>query len=133
VRAAAGWARLRGLSVLLPPSACAPSFAGGRRKARCIGLTTSILLPLAGEGGGEADGRGERQALRWGGGAAAVVYCDGKIVALVCDDQLFVKVTEAARAWLGDAVDLAPAYPGAKPSFRWAGSGGMTRSGWRSW
>jgi TfoX/Sxy family transcriptional regulator of competence genes len=46
------------------------------------------------------------------------VYCDGKIVGLVCDDQLFVKVTEAGRAWLGDAVDLAPAYPGAKPSFR---------------
>jgi TfoX/Sxy family transcriptional regulator of competence genes len=46
------------------------------------------------------------------------VYCDGKLVALACDEQLFVKVTEAGRAWLGDAVDLAPAYPGAKPSFR---------------
>ena len=46
------------------------------------------------------------------------VYCDGKIVGLVCDDQPFVKVTEAGRAWLGDAVDLAPAYPGAKLSFR---------------
>lgn len=45
------------------------------------------------------------------------VYCDGKLVALVCDDQLFVKVTEAGRAWLGDAEE-APAYPGAKPSFR---------------
>ena len=46
------------------------------------------------------------------------VYCDGKIVGLVCDDQLFMKVTAAGRAWLGDAVDEAPAYPGAKPSFR---------------
>ncbi len=25
------------------------------------------------------------------------VYLDGKIVALVCDDQLFVKITEAGR------------------------------------
>ena len=46
------------------------------------------------------------------------VYCDGKLVALVCDDQLFVKITAAGRAWLGDAVEEAPAYPGAKPSFR---------------
>jgi TfoX/Sxy family transcriptional regulator of competence genes len=46
------------------------------------------------------------------------VYCDGKIVALVCDDQLFAKITAAGRAFLGDAVDEAPAYPGAKSSFR---------------
>ena len=67
------------------------------------------------------------------------VYCDGKIVGLVCDDQLFVKVTEAGRAWLGDAVDLAPAYPGAKPSFRVGGErwddaewmAGLVRATWR--
>jgi len=46
------------------------------------------------------------------------VYCDGKLVALVCDDQLFVKITPVGRAWLGDAVDEAPPYRGAKPSFR---------------
>ena len=46
------------------------------------------------------------------------VYCDGKIVGLVCDDQLFMKATAAGRAFLGDAVDEAPAYPGARPSFR---------------
>jgi TfoX/Sxy family transcriptional regulator of competence genes len=46
------------------------------------------------------------------------IYCDGKLVALVCDEQLFVKVTEAGRAFLGDTAELAPAYPGAKPSFR---------------
>jgi len=42
------------------------------------------------------------------------LYCEGKLVALACDDQLFVKVTEAGRAWPGDAVELAPAYPSAK-------------------
>lgn len=46
------------------------------------------------------------------------VYCDGKLVALVCDDQLFMKINPAGRAWLGDAIDEAPPYPGAKPSFR---------------
>ena len=49
------------------------------------------------------------------------VYCDGKIVALVCDDQFFLKPTPEGRALLGDAVDEQPAYSGAKPSFRIAG------------
>lgn len=44
------------------------------------------------------------------------VYCRGKVVALVCDNQLFVKPTEAGRAFIGDVVE-APPYPGAKPSF----------------
>lgn len=42
------------------------------------------------------------------------LYCDGRLVALVCDDRLFVKPTEAGRAWLG-AVDAAQPYPQAKP------------------
>lgn len=45
------------------------------------------------------------------------VYCDGKIVALVCDDQFFVKKTEAAAALLGDNAEEAPPYIGAKPYF----------------
>ena len=44
------------------------------------------------------------------------VYCRGKVVALVCDNQLFVKPTESGRAFIGDVVE-APPYPGAKPSF----------------
>ncbi|MFA6908722.1 MAG: TfoX/Sxy family protein [Patescibacteria group bacterium] len=48
------------------------------------------------------------------------IYCDEKVVALVCDDELFVKITEAGRAML-DTIDEAQAYPGAKPSFRIAG------------
>ena len=44
------------------------------------------------------------------------LYCDGKLVALVCDDQLFVKPTSAGRAVLGSAREVAP-YPGAKPYF----------------
>lgn len=43
------------------------------------------------------------------------LWCDGKLVALICRDQLFVKVTEAGRTMLGDPVE-APPYPGAKPS-----------------
>ena len=45
------------------------------------------------------------------------VYCGGKVVALVCDNQLFVKPTAAGRAFIGAPVE-APAYPGAKNSFR---------------
>jgi len=45
-----------------------------------------------------------------------VVYCDGKVVALICDNQLFIKPTKAGKAFIGNVVE-APAYPGAKPSF----------------
>lgn len=44
------------------------------------------------------------------------LYCDEKIVALVCDDQLFVKQTPAGAAFLGDC-PLGQPYPGAKPCF----------------
>ena len=44
------------------------------------------------------------------------IYCDAKVVALVCDNQLFVKPTAAGRAELETVVE-APPYPGAKPYF----------------
>ncbi|CAG9255277.1 Regulator of competence-specific genes [Burkholderia diffusa] len=42
------------------------------------------------------------------------IYCDGKMVALVCDDRLFVKPTPDGCAFLGPC-DEAPPYPTAKP------------------
>lgn len=44
------------------------------------------------------------------------LYCNDKVVALICDNQLFVKPTEAGKLFIGKVVE-APAYPGAKPSF----------------
>jgi len=44
------------------------------------------------------------------------VYCDDKVVALVCNNRLFVKQTPGGRAFIGEAVE-APPYPGAKPYF----------------
>lgn len=44
------------------------------------------------------------------------VYCDEKVVALICDDQLFIKRTEAGRAFLGEPLEVPP-YSGAKPYF----------------
>jgi TfoX/Sxy family transcriptional regulator of competence genes len=44
------------------------------------------------------------------------IYVGGKVVALVCDDRLFLKPTDAGRALLGDPIE-APPYPGAKPYF----------------
>ena len=41
------------------------------------------------------------------------IYCNDLVVALVCDNQLFVKPTEAGRAYAGDLA-TAPPYPGAK-------------------
>ena len=44
------------------------------------------------------------------------IYVGDKVVALVCDNQLFVKPTAAGRALLGKPKE-APPYPGAKPSY----------------
>ena len=44
------------------------------------------------------------------------IYCNDKVTALVCDNRLFVKPTEAGRSFIGDVVE-APPYPGAKMSF----------------
>lgn len=42
------------------------------------------------------------------------LYLAGKPVALVCDDQLFLKPTPAGRSLLSRATEGSP-YPGAKP------------------
>jgi DNA transformation protein and related proteins len=44
------------------------------------------------------------------------LYCGGKVVALVCDDQLFVKITAPGKALVGSRYAEGSAYPGAKPS-----------------
>lgn len=44
------------------------------------------------------------------------VYCEGKVVLLICDNQVYVKPTEAGRSFIGDVIEASP-YPGAKPSF----------------
>jgi DNA transformation protein and related proteins len=50
------------------------------------------------------------------------LYVGPKLVALVCDNQLFVKPTNAGRAFLGEVLVLgevteAAPYSGAKPCF----------------
>lgn len=45
------------------------------------------------------------------------IYCNEKVVALVCDDTLFVKITAAGEKLL-PSVKKAPPYPGAKPYFQ---------------
>lgn len=44
------------------------------------------------------------------------LYIDDKVVALICDDQLFLKPTAAGREYLGTVVE-APPYPSAKGYF----------------
>lgn len=46
------------------------------------------------------------------------LYCGDKVVALVCDDELFVKITEAGRVFVGERYTEGAAYPGARPSMR---------------
>jgi DNA transformation protein len=44
------------------------------------------------------------------------VYCKGKVIALVCDNQFFLKPTDGGRSLIGNVTE-APPYPGAKPYF----------------
>jgi DNA transformation protein len=44
------------------------------------------------------------------------IYCGEKLVALVCDDQLFVKITEPGKTLVGKRYVEGFPYPGAKPS-----------------
>lgn len=45
------------------------------------------------------------------------IYHNTKVVALVCDDELFIKPTDAGKNFIGN-VDEQPPYPGAKNYFR---------------
>lgn len=59
-------------------------------------------------------GAGEISSRRMFGEAA--VYFEGKVVGLVCDNQLFVKATEPGRTIIGAPIE-APPFPGASNWF----------------
>jgi DNA transformation protein len=44
------------------------------------------------------------------------LYADGKVVALICDDQLYVKIVPASQELEGVCETDVP-YPGAKPHY----------------
>lgn len=44
------------------------------------------------------------------------IYCEQRVVALVCDDKLYVKPTDGGRTYISDVVEKPP-YPGAQPYF----------------
>ncbi len=44
------------------------------------------------------------------------LYCEGKVVGLVCDDTLYIKITEPGKNFVGELYKEGAAYPGAKPS-----------------
>lgn len=64
----------------------------------------------------EQSGLGARLSSRKMFGEYAL-YVDGKVVALVCDNSLYVKPTKAAET-LQESLGMHPPYPGAKPHLR---------------
>ncbi len=44
------------------------------------------------------------------------LYCNKKVVALICDNQLFIKPTQAGKSFIGEVVEKPP-YSGAKPYY----------------
>ena len=63
---------------------------------------------------GQIGGAGEITARKMFGEYG--VYCNGKVVGVICQNQLFVKWTQAGAALL-DGCALAAPYTGAKPHF----------------
>lgn len=49
------------------------------------------------------------------------LYFDGKVVGLICDDTLFVKITKAGKEFVGEHYQEGFAYPGAKASMEISG------------
>ena len=44
------------------------------------------------------------------------LYCNDKVVGLICNDTLYIKITPQGKAHLGPNYQEGHAYPGAKPS-----------------
>ena len=44
------------------------------------------------------------------------IYCNTKKIGLICDNQLFLKETNAGKVLLNEIIEIPP-YPGAKPYF----------------
>lgn len=46
------------------------------------------------------------------------LYANGRVIALVCDNTLFMKITELGKEFVGTEYKEGIAYPGAKPSMQ---------------
>jgi DNA transformation protein len=44
------------------------------------------------------------------------LYCNEKVIGLVCDDTLFIKITPRGKDFVGDNYHEGPPYAGAKPA-----------------
>jgi DNA transformation protein len=44
------------------------------------------------------------------------LYCSGKVVGLVCDDTLYIKITQEGKEFVGEKYQEGYAYKGAKVS-----------------
>lgn len=43
------------------------------------------------------------------------LYCENKVVGLICDNTLFIKITDAGKELIGTHYQEGPPYQGAKP------------------
>jgi TfoX/Sxy family transcriptional regulator of competence genes len=73
-----------------------------------VASSRSIVDFIVDQAGGEGAVRARAMFGEFG------IYSADRMVALVCDDTLFVKPTEAGRDFAGPLEESSP-YPGAKP------------------
>jgi TfoX/Sxy family transcriptional regulator of competence genes len=83
---------------------------GAIRQHYCMASTIGTIEFIC-----DQAGFGKRLTFRKMFGEYAL-YLDGKVVALICDDQLFLKPTPEGLGYLGNVTE-APPYPGAKNFF----------------
>ena len=57
---------------------------------------------------------GEVSARKMFGGY--VLYCNAKVVGLICNDVLYIKITQPGKKFMGEHYQAGRAYPGAKIS-----------------
>jgi len=89
---------------------CAPSLIADVRRHYFMASSVGTVQFIC-----DQAGLGKRLTFRKMFGEYAL-YLDGKVVALICDDQLFLKPTPAGLGYLGNATE-APPFPGAKNFF----------------
>jgi TfoX/Sxy family transcriptional regulator of competence genes len=103
------------------PSAIAPRLTQPLRTRNCIHRTTSQKENLMASDQSyveyvcEQASLGDLLSYKKMFGEFAL-YLEGKVIALVCDNQLFLKPTEEGKQLLGVVSEQSP-YPGAKPQY----------------
>jgi TfoX/Sxy family transcriptional regulator of competence genes len=81
------------------------------RRRLAVGSTQEFVDYVVGQLAADCDVSSKKMFGEYG------LYSGAKFFGAVCDDQLFIKITDGGRAFIGDDAVEGQMYEGAKPSF----------------